>query len=199
MLLAVRAPMNKRRTIRRTLFALLGSWTALLLADIFVGYAFDKALIVFGLPPGRHCTSIASGEGFLQVYLDWTRSGPDHLRWEGVINSDHTDGEQRSIITLRANGEKRFGGVSFYHVSIPALGSIDSVAIPEWWLVLAALPPLFLVCLMMLRDRQIGRRIRDGECTSCGYDLRASDERCPECGASIAPFGLPSNWGHPLR
>ncbi len=34
----------------------------------------------------------------------------------------------------------------------------------------------------LARLRKLNRRQRQGCCVNCGYDLRASPERCPECG-----------------
>jgi hypothetical protein len=45
-------------------------------------------------------------------------------------------------------------------------------------------PLLVLPCLYVVRRLKRRRRSRKGLCPSCGYDLRASRERCPECGTS---------------
>jgi hypothetical protein len=39
------------------------------------------------------------------------------------------------------------------------------------------------------RARLMDRRLDEGLCPHCGYDLRASAYRCPECGAVVIPFG----------
>jgi hypothetical protein len=43
-----------------------------------------------------------------------------------------------------------------------------------------AVPPL----VWLTRKHRERKRRRAGACPSCGYDLRASRDRCPECGAS---------------
>jgi hypothetical protein len=57
------------------------------------------------------------------------------------------------------------------------------VSIPYWaFIAFAGL----MWCAGRLAGRLLRRRIRPGFCANCGYDLRASPRRCPECGAEPA-------------
>jgi hypothetical protein len=54
------------------------------------------------------------------------------------------------------------------------------VSVPYWFMtLLSAAPTLWLVRAVRGRRRQPGH---DRRCRSCGYDLRATPDRCPECG-----------------
>jgi hypothetical protein len=58
--------------------------------------------------------------------------------------------------------------------------------IPCWILLLLAAPyPIYrLFNISSDRDR---RRFASGQCVACGYDLRHTPDRCPECGLVPAP------------
>lgn len=58
------------------------------------------------------------------------------------------------------------------------------VRVPHWFVMLLTGPPalLYLRRLGALRRRH---RIRRGLCGRCGYDLRATGGRCPECGEPV--------------
>jgi hypothetical protein len=63
-------------------------------------------------------------------------------------------------------------------------------SVPDW-VIIVALATLAVVALKL--GRRLKREIEPGICTVCGYDLRASPERCPECGTIPSKDEIISN------
>jgi len=54
------------------------------------------------------------------------------------------------------------------------------------WPIIIGGVPLVIICNVVLNRWSLQRsRMTAGLCTNCGYDLRASKDRCPECGKAI--------------
>jgi hypothetical protein len=75
-------------------------------------------------------------------------------------------------------GFRRFRGSA-------AGGSVNwSIFTAPWWAIhTAAASPLLLIVVLRLFARN--RRDSLNACRTCGYDVRATPDRCPECGSAV--------------
>jgi hypothetical protein len=66
----------------------------------------------------------------------------------------------------------------------------------QYWLVFLALGTASLATMgLLLKEGSRRRRDAAGLCRICGYDLRATPERCPECGSLSKSGPRPSGLG----
>jgi hypothetical protein len=72
----------------------------------------------------------------------------------------------------------RVGGFDFHARRNWAGYPYQVVVVPHWFVVLSCV--LFFVLARRSRRGTTGAGVR---CVTCGYDLRATPDRCPECGA----------------
>ena len=103
---------------------------------------------------------------------------------------DRTIWQKMGFNAYRRIAPVRTGGITFYsggRASTYAWQSSDwGLRLPYWLIVPATgIPPLLYLRRVMKLRRRL--RLRRGLCGACGYDLRASTGRCPECGEAITP------------
>jgi len=85
-------------------------------------------------------------------------------------------------------GPHRFMGLEVGHASRRGVYDAAAVAVPDWMVagLAAALPALWAIQTLQRR-----KRVRENHCLNCGYDLRATPDRCPECGSVPQPKKVP--------
>jgi hypothetical protein len=126
-------------------------------------------------PIGRHLTSITSANG--ELSLTWTSDWPNR----GVREMDWSVGPSRGVDLLRDCNRQALGFGLWPRRGDLKTWTYRAAIVPDWFLVvtLMALPAWRLIGR---RKRLAVRRTRLGLCITCGYDLRATPDRCPECG-----------------
>jgi hypothetical protein len=90
------------------------------------------------------------------------------------------------IMTGRARATDWAGSVSAAG-GVPKADRLYYWFILPCWMAAIVFGALPLRWALGLRRRRAARRAKAGLCTACGYDLRATPGRCPECGAAMAP------------
>jgi hypothetical protein len=129
---------------------------------------------------------IASLSGQLRLLnLHW----PEQMlpAYTSVIPDRWTFDDWNPLIQPRATSESwnRVGfsvGRGLLNARQTTCGQFAFISVPWWSMVfLFALLPTIRVC----RRVRYFRRMQNGLCPHCGYDLHASPERCPECGKDV--------------
>jgi hypothetical protein len=121
-----------------------------------------------------------------------TGSGTPDQRREFYKYSTSTDAGKNLSDTyakMRGVGNwfNRRGFIFWYLAAFRDRRHVIMLGFPYWAGIIAALVIPF--CWAQ-RAREVRRRLRRGsagKCSACGYDLRATPDRCPECGMAVAP------------
>ena len=124
----------------------------------------------------------------------WTggRSDRDRRRWycDSSEPSDMIGGNWR--FWTQSQPHQLLGVITWGRASYGGKGSSEwgmSILVPYWLLAcVAAAPGAGLLMISHCLHRR-ARRLRALQCVRCGYDMRATPDRCPECGA-VTPVVL---------
>jgi hypothetical protein len=127
--------------------------------------------------------------GFVELTVPPTSSfGPWPSEWPDISSHTSEVGTYAYPYQSMMNPARRWDW-NYHPSQLVRPGRIDTSAellFPYWALFLAASIPPMWPALVVLRRRRHENR---GLCQVCGYDLRATPNRCPECG-TIPPKRL---------
>lgn len=184
--------------MKRRLFRILSTASLALCvvaAAMWLRGRFGNDLLTWTTGAGDTLVALRSGERLdLTVARDWP-GGHRPLTWTRLPRG--TRGEGASWPTGNARVETLFGlrvwraqGWFGDRVRYPRPPTYPITTIGIGWDTLAllgAILPSARLAARLYRRHTLDRRAAAGQCVHCGYDLRASRDRCPECGSIVPP------------
>ncbi len=117
------------------------------------------------------------------IVLDWSRPAALTRRWRVWHDTAASDGSMPPPATLWNRLGFWGGFTGACTLDDGSYVATDEAMIPPW---AACVPFAVLPGLAAAGWAARRRRRRLGRCLGCGYDLRRSPERCPECGVAVA-------------
>jgi hypothetical protein len=151
-------------------------------------WVYDQVTRSQIVPPGRVFTTLRSLPGRLmwdRLYLtypkrpppEWARPWPTaRWSWDTSDAIGHSPilegwGSRWELVRQPYRGQDHGEGGWYQVLMLPHWSlAVATAVLPVWWLV----------------GRLRRRRFGEGCCQKCGYDLRATPGRCPECGSTPA-------------
>ena len=172
--------------VRRRLLNLLTTLSLLLSVAVVAlwvrSYAWGDSLSWRRAPRQFDATS--------DVMLGWSRIVSDYPAPEGWQGSFWPFRRETETIRFmrRPGGAWGFGFDRVRREEPGQLYEATSAVFP-WWAVSLPLLASAGACLVAtVRRRRAHTRRRAGLCVRCGYDLRGTPGRCPECGATATTY-----------
>jgi hypothetical protein len=137
------------------------------------------------LPLGRHLR--------IGLYTDPTSLCLEIDRpilWHPTPRTDLTADQIHAIEQAIPCDDRQFLGFQLIHGDVVTENPVNITTADHVFTVGLPVPLVFSLLfasplLLWTRHRRQQIRRRNGLCPACGYDLRASKDRCPECGAPI--------------
>jgi hypothetical protein len=191
---AAEAARYHRAPMARRLFTLLSALSLLLCAAtaLLWGRSYRRADFIGYWRPGLE-----------QGYEFTVYEGSSHKGRVGIARFQYPTGEVSGTFGLHVStlpAEALSSPMNYPHVLGFALERREvawdapehqgvrwwRVSFPYWSLQLVSALPFLVWLWRRLRDRRQQMRLRNTLCTLCGYDLRATPGRCPECGTAAA-------------
>jgi hypothetical protein len=165
---------------------LFGCWYVSMQSQLmFQWFLPVRAVVVAGRPyPQQRQLLITSVDGGLSVMLTNSRHEEPKPMDDKLLIAKYNNGP------VSYPGRRPFDAV-WSTASDPEIGMQGQyfIVMPLWFLMLFCLiaPSLYARKFLILR-----RRKRDGLCLACGYDMRATADKCPECAWTPPPAPIPT-------
>ena len=106
--------------------------------------------------------------------------GPYSQRWD--VAGRHAPKSTRRGLGLTTFGAGPWKSIISGRLNISVGARGYDLEFPHWVLVVA----LSIAPAIRVRKRRMVRRAVGEYCSACGYDLRATPDRCPECGTLVS-------------
>ena len=178
--------------MKRRLFNLLAALSLLLLVAAAVLWGWTSGTyrnvrfsrVVAGTPSAAwECFDLSAHCGAIRIgrMVIWNYRGAS----PGPGWKVETSGSPRSTVAWVSHTFAGFGATDkTWDATATVRRRTQELVVPLWAVIaLCAVLPA-LAARRLYRQTLCDRRRRHGRCPHCGYDLRASPERCPECGGA---------------